>query len=187
MSENEKVLVGCVHGRFQPPHLDHLAYITEALSKVDHLIIGIAQPDVPHLDECAEDPHRALPADNPLTFVERRLAIDTMLLGIGVSRDKYSFAKFPIERPEELTKHVSTETVCYTTICNEWNLRKIQTLESLGYKVVVLWDKRNQKNISGSDIRKKMRASDTDWEESVHPAVSGYLNSAFLVDRIKRG
>lgn len=187
MNNEKKVARGSVHGRFQPPHLDHLAYIKAAADRTEHLIIGIAQPDAPFLDECIEDPHRAQPADNPLTFVERTLAIEKMLTAIGVARDRYSFAKFPIERPEELSQHVPIDTICFTTICNDWNLRKIDTLRGLGYKVEVLWDKRDQKNISGTDIRAKMRASDAQWEENVSPAVSEYLNAAFLVDRIKRG
>lgn len=187
VKEQKSLLQGCVHGRFQPPHLEHLEYIRAALEKVDHLFIGIAQPDAPHLDACADDPHRAFPKDNPLTYVERCDAIEKMLSSVGIHREKYSFTKFPIDRPEQLINFVPTSVVCYTTIRDEWNLRKIEKLREQGYDVQVLWDKSDVKGISGTEIRKLMRASDSAWENHVHPAVVGYLNSNYLVDRIRRG
>lgn len=188
MKNREDVVVqGCVHGRFQPPHLEHLQYIRAALEKVDHLFIGIAQPDAPHLDSCEDNPHRALQTDNPLTYVERCEAIEKMLSSVGVHREKYSFTKFPIDRPDELRQYVPLSVVCYTTIRDEWNLRKIEKLGEQGYTVEVLWDKRTEKGISGTEIRRLLRAFDSTWEDHVHPAVVGYLNSAYLADRIRRG
>ena len=181
------ILHGCVHGRFQPPHLEHLEYIQAALTQVDHLYIGIAQPDAPHLDECADDPHRSLAPDNPLTYVERCEAIEKMLTSVGVHREKYSFTKFPIDRPAELPNYVPTSVVCFTTIRDEWNHRKIEKLKAQGYTVQVLWDKSDEQGISGTEIRKQIRASDDSWQEKVHPAVVGYLNSAYLIDRINLG
>ncbi|MGF6966743.1 cytidyltransferase-like protein [Paraburkholderia sp. WC7.3g] len=177
---------GCVHGRFQPPHLDHLKYIRAALAKVEHLIIGIAQPDAPYLDDCEADPHRSQKADNPLTYVERCVAMERMLTGEGVSRDKFSFSRFPIDRPDELLDIIPCSVVCFTTIRDDWNRKKIEILRQHGYDVKVLWESAVQ-GISGTKIRQKMRSSDAAWEESVHPAVAGYLNSEHLVDRIKLG
>lgn len=176
---------GCVHGRFQPPHLDHMHYILAALEQVEHLIIGIAQPNAPFLDDCPADPHRALQADNPLTYVERCLAIEKMLTGVGVSRDRYSFSPFPIDHPEELPSHVPTTVPCFTTIVNEWSKKKIEVLRAMGYDVRVLWDKSYATGISGSDIRKRIRYSDAEWKNTVHPAVAGYLDSEHLLDKIK--
>lgn len=183
---NEKLLdKGCVHGRFQPPHLDHMEYILAAMERVEHLIIGIAQPNAPYLDDCVADPHRALPEDNPLTYVERCAAIEKMLTGVGVSRDRYSFSHFPIDRPSELPQHVPTSVVCFTTIRDDWNKKKIEILKENGYDVRVLWDKSNEVGISGTDIRRRIRSSDSVWKNSVHPAVAGYLDSEYLLDRMK--
>ncbi|MNL56303.1 hypothetical protein D3C87_1797880 [compost metagenome] len=110
-----------------------------------------------------------------------------MLSSVGVHREKYSFTQFPIDRPDELARFVPLSVVCYTTIRDEWNLRKIDKLRGQGYDVQVLWDKSDEVGISGTEIRKLMRASDVAWESHVHPAVVGYLNSAYLVDRIRRG
>jgi len=185
MSKESILDKGCVHGRFQPPHLDHMEYILAALERVEHLIIGIAQPNAPFLDDCAADPHRALPEDNPLTYVERCTAIEKMLSGVGTSRDRYSFSPFPIDRPDELPSHVPTTITCFTTIRDEWNKKKIQILRERGYEVHVLWDKSNENGISGTDIRRRIRSSDAIWKDSVHPAVAGYLDSEHLLDRIK--
>src|SRR5579871_3478100 len=116
---SSQISVGCVHGRFQPPHLDHLEYMLAALKQVKHLIIGIAQPDAPHLSECEADPHRAKLPDNPLTYVERTSAIERMLTSEGVASDRFSFAKFPIDRPSDLAANVPTSVVCFTTIRDE--------------------------------------------------------------------
>lgn len=187
-TRTDLILQGCVHGRFQPPHLEHLEYIQAALKKVEHLFIGIAQPDAPpHLDACMDDPHRGQAPDNPLTYVERCEAIEKMLTSVGIHREKYSFTKFPIDRPDELPHYIPTSVVCFTTIRDEWNLRKIEKLQAQGYSVHVLWDKRDEAGISGTEIRKLIRESNDAWEEKVHPSVVGYLNSAYLVDRIKRG
>ncbi len=177
---------GCVHGRFQPPHLDHLKYIQAALAEVEHLIIGIAQPDAPYLDECEDDPHRAQKADNPLTYVERYVALERMLTGVGISRDKFSFSRFPIDRPSELVNIIPLSVVCFTTIRDDWNRKKIEILKQHGYTVKILWESA-EPGISGTEIRQQIRSSDTKWEDNVHPAVVGYLNSEHLVDRIKLG
>lgn len=162
-----------------------MEYILAALEKAEHLIIGIAQPNAPFLDDCAADPHRALQADNPLTYVERCMAMEKMLTGVGVSRDRYSFSPFPIDRPDELPSHVPTSVLCFTTIRDEWNKKKIEILTAIGYKVHVLWDKSSESGISGTDIRQRIRSSDAQWKDRVHPAVAGYLDSEHLLDRIK--
>ena len=182
---SNKLSIACVHGRFQPPHLEHLEYMQAALSRVDHLLIGIAQPNAPHLDACDADPHRSQTDDNPLNFQQRREAITRMLSAVGVPFSSYEVIPFPIDRPEELPSIVPKTVRCFTTIMNEWNITKIQRLEELGYQVDVLWDRRGAKQISGSDIRHKIRTDDPTWRSLVHPSVSDYLDNNDLVNHIK--
>jgi cytidyltransferase-like protein len=64
-------VIGCVHGRFQPPHKGHLNYIKTAKARCEMLYIGITQPDIRNLSYCQEDDHRSDPGNNPLSFEER--------------------------------------------------------------------------------------------------------------------
>lgn len=183
----DEFTVACVHGRFQPPHLEHLEYMKAALSKVDLLLIGIAQPDAPKLDACDADPHRAQAEDNPFTFDQRREAIVRMLTAEGVDPTSYEVVPFPIDRPDELPTIVPTTVRCFTTIMSDWNLTKIHRLENLGYHVEILWDRRGAPQITGRDIRHKIRSGDATWRSLVHAAVSKYLEESGLIDRMRAG
>lgn len=169
--------VSCVNGRFQPPHLDHLEYMLGALQLSDHIIVGITQPNSIALDECSVDPHRALRSENPLTYQERCQCIELMLLEQGIEGARFSFTPFPIDRPNELPDKVSREVLIITTIRDKWNLEKILVLESLGYSVKVLWDKRENPGVSGTDIRRRIRAGNGTWRELVPFAVSKLMCS----------
>jgi nicotinamide mononucleotide adenylyltransferase len=174
-----------VHGRFQPPHLEHLEYILTGLDRADHLVIGITQPYTEDLADCPEDPHRAETRANPFTYAERVQLISKMLLANGIDSDRFSFSPFPIEKPELLLKTVSCALPCLTTIRDSWNQVKIDRLRQLGYVVDVLWDRSNVSGIQGTDIRDRIRANDPSWRERVHPAVSVYLEESGLLERVR--
>lgn len=176
--------IATVHGRFQPPHLEHLEYMLAALSLTEHLMIGITQPDSDKLLDCPEDPHRAEVRSNPLSFEERCGAIQAMLSGIGIDGTRFSFVRFPIEAPEKLSEIVPLGTVCFTTIRDEWNVVKIRRLEDLGYDVKVLWDRSEKAGIQGTEIRRKIQKHDPTWIKNVHPAVVDFLNTEGIIDRM---
>lgn len=177
--------VGCVHGRFQPPHLDHLEYIIEAKKRVRKLLIGVTQPDTDALERCDVSPHRQSRSSNPLTYIERCLAIELMLEAEGFKRSEYDFEKFPIDKPEELVKVLPRSVLCLTTIRDNWNLHKLSVLEDLGYKVHVLWDRRDKPGIAGTIIRRKIHEGMDDWQQFVHPAVANYLLASGILARIR--
>jgi nicotinamide mononucleotide adenylyltransferase len=177
--------IASVHGRFQPPHLDHLEYMLAALQQAEHLVIGITQPDSSHLAACPEDPHRSETSSNPLSFDERVLAISAMLLAEGVAASRFSFKRFPIEMPELLLECLSTDVTCLTTIRDQWNVVKISRLRSLGYHVRVLWDRSDQKGRSGTEIRKRIEKFDEGWKSELHPAVVSYLIDSGILKRMQ--
>jgi nicotinamide mononucleotide adenylyltransferase len=153
----------------------------------DHLIIGITQPDSDDLTACPEDPHRAEPAANPLSYEERCEAITRMLLAAGLLRAKFSFVRFPIEVPEDLREAVQTSVVCFTTIRDEWNLVKVDRLRSLGYEVRILWDRRGESGIRGTEIRRKMKNGDISWTQDVPTSVANYLRESAIPERMRFG
>lgn len=176
-----------VHGRFQPPHLDHLEYIEAGLNLSDHLIIGITQPTIDLLNKCPEDPHRAEAPANPFSYVERCELITAMLVAQGFSETQFSFIQFPIELPNELEKYVSISTPCLTTIRDQWNLVKIDRLRTLGFQVDVLWDRQGQAGIQGTNIRSKAQHGDETWKNYLHPAVVDKLLETGLVEKMTLG
>ena len=63
--------LGCIHGRFQPFHNEHLDYALAALKEVDFLWIGITQFDVIEFKTGNSSPSRTEKIANPLTYIER--------------------------------------------------------------------------------------------------------------------
>jgi nicotinamide mononucleotide adenylyltransferase len=181
----KKYQTATVHGRFQPPHLDHFEYIEAGLKFSNHLIIGITQATIDLLNECPEDPHRSEAPANPFTFNERCELITAMLLAEGYLKEQFSFIPFPIELPEILERSISKDIPCLTTIRDQWNIVKIERLRSLGYVVEVLWDRQGQTGIQGTIIREKVQNEDESWKNQLHPAVVEILLRTNLISKMK--
>jgi nicotinamide mononucleotide adenylyltransferase len=176
--------LGCVHGRFQPPHLEHQEYILEAARRCDHLIVGITQPNIADLSACPEDPHRSDAKNNPLTFDERCIAIRLMLMANAISQDRFSFVQFPIENPTYLANVLPKNAICYTTIRDDWNLNKVSRLEQQGYTVEILWDKRSEKGITGTQIRELAANGNASWKKYLQVDVANYLDQIKFSERL---
>lgn len=100
---NKTSQIGCVHGRFQPPHKGHLNYIRDAKARCEVLYIGITQPDIESLAFCAADEHRSARGSNPLTFAERAECLRRMLSEHGYyERRHYIIIPFDIDVPDML-------------------------------------------------------------------------------------
>jgi cytidyltransferase-like protein len=180
-------LVGCVHGRFQPPHKGHRNYILMAKEKCDVLFIGVTQPNIEHLSACSFDPHRAEAANNPLTFDERAEAIRCMLSADKLVEGKdYVIIPFDIDRPEMFLKYVPNAWIQYTTLIDNWNAVKKARLEELGYDVQVLTDRREDERISGTTIRRLAKSGDDlSYQFMVTPEVFTYLQTICFGERLR--
>lgn len=179
--------VASVHGRFQPPHLEHLEYILAALDKAQYLYIGVTQFERAHLaDIPGGGGHRGDISGNPLTYFERTELLTRALHGEGISPGRYRIVPFPIERPTELGDFLPRDIPVLTTRVDEWNDRKIDLLQGLGYRVEVLYE-RDPKGVAGSEIRKLISQSDDRWTSMVPPATVDYLKSLDLPARLGGG
>ncbi|MDH3462101.1 MAG: hypothetical protein OEM32_00555, partial [Acidimicrobiia bacterium] len=56
---------GCVSGRFQPLHNDHLELIIKVLDRHDLLMVAITNPDADTREEHSSNPVRHRPQSNP--------------------------------------------------------------------------------------------------------------------------
>lgn len=176
--------LGSIHGRFQPFHNGHLAYALEALERCDRLYVGLTKVLTEQGIGGEVSAHRLEEKSNPLNYFQRSEVIMAALEGAGVARARIIVGPFPIEVPERLEEFWPACLPCFTTIKDEWNVRKIQELKGLGYAVEVLTLPRGISYESGSAIREKMRIGDTSWKNSVPEAawalLDGYIGQGII-------
>lgn len=176
---------GSVHGRFQPFHNEHLAYVRAAQELCDYLWIGITKYEITRTDSNPLGRPRERPESNPLTFFERISIISEALGDIGIDRNKFGFVPFPIETPLRLPDFMPTSVPCYTTICEQWNQEKIEVLKGHGYDVRVLYENAS-KSISGSEIRRDIIAGGDAWKTVVPQATVRAVDRLGLRSRLLR-
>lgn len=174
---------GSIHGRFQPFHKGHLEYAMAAAQKVSHLFVGLTQPDLEELRWTPSAEHRVNPVDNPLTYYERLRLITASLMDEGLSGDFFTMVPFPIETPTKLGSYLPNDVTCYTTVYEEWNLRKIALLEEYGYPVEVLWT-REEKAVNGSVVRQQILEGSSTWMDLVPNAAIPLIQEFGLRERL---
>lgn len=157
-----------VHGRFQPFHNGHLAYVRAAAARAGRLLVGITSPDRARTRVEAEDPVRHLPEANPFTYTERLLMVGAALRGDGLGA--VPIVPFPISDPELWPDYVPPGTVHFLRVRSPWGEAKVARLRTHGHAVVVLEDE-TASEVSGAHVRAAMRAGG-DWEALVPPGVA---------------
>lgn len=177
--------VASAHGRFQPLHNEHLEYLLEAKRRCDFLWVGITQINIENLSKSPANPHRAEPANNPLSYFERVEMISNALTDHGLVKDEFGIIPFPIEDNNCLSNFLPTNIPIFTTICDEWNLFKKQLLESKGYKVIILKE-RHGKILRGVQIRKEIRQEKDIWMHKVPQATIEAVNRNNIKYRLQK-
>ena len=162
-----------IHGRFQPFHLGHLEYLRGAAERSDEVWVGITNPDPARVKEEPSDPLRHLPESNPYTYAERLLMVKEAAADEGVA---VHVIPFPVNEPELWSAYVPDGVTQYIRHFSEWGGTKIERLRAAGYEVVVL-DEGAAKEISGADVRARLR-SGGDWRALVPPGVARVLDGS---------
>ena len=176
---------GVIHGRFQVLHNDHLKYLLAGKKMCRHLVIGITNPDPTLTEEEASDANRSTPFANPLTYYERYQLVREALLESTVALEEFTIVPLPISMPDRYRYYVPLDAVYFLTIYDDWGRRKMRYFESLGLKVHVLWEVKNEdKGLSAGDIRLKMSRGQ-DWADAVPHGVAALLNSWGIPERLK--
>ncbi len=162
--------LGIIHGRFQPFHNEHLAYLRLAAARSDELIVGITNPehDVTPVEPTAATRHR--PEDNPYTYWERLAMIEAVLAAEGLDG---RVVPFPISQPERLRHYLPDSGTHYLRVFDEWGEEKVRRLQQAGYDVVVL-DPGAEKILAANDVRVAMRDGGA-WTELVPAVVAQML------------
>lgn len=167
--------VGHVHGRFQPFHNEHAAYVEWANRQCNKLVIGITNADPLHTVEEDVDPDRHRPENNPYTYFERLLFIDAYVKSKGWNNVLIS--PFPINKPDLWEEYASPSVTHYVNLVEEWDEKKAERIRAQGRQVVT---KQGTRSISGTSIREKMRTG-RDWETGVPEAVANIIKSHDIV------
>lgn len=163
--------LGIIHGRFQPFHNEHLAYLRLAAARSDQIVVGITNPehDVSPREPTAARRHQ--PEDNPYSYWERLLMIEAVLAAEGLDGH---VVPFPISQPRRLRHYLPAGGTHYLRVFDEWGEEKVRRLRGAGYDVVVL-DAGAEKLLSASEVRAAMAAGGA-WQELVPGAVAGVLD-----------
>ena len=165
--------LGMVHGRFQPFHNGHLAYLIAASARCRTLFVGITNPDRTHLRPEPEDPARHLPESNPFSYTERLLMVSAAAAEAVVG--PVHVIPFPVTEPALWADYVPAGAVHYLRLFSPWGSAKLDRLRAAGHAVEVL-EAPEGKAVSGEQVRAAMRAGG-DWRALVPPAVARLIEA----------
>jgi nicotinamide-nucleotide adenylyltransferase len=132
------------------------------------------------------DPSRSDPLANPLTYYERAIMLEAVLLASDLNRQEFTIVPLPINLPERYRFYVPMEAVFFLSIYDDWGRRKLQYFESLGLSTHVLWEvPPEKKGISASDVRQRMLAGQP-WEHLVPASVPAMIDQWGIPDRLRQ-
>jgi nicotinamide-nucleotide adenylyltransferase len=173
-----------VHGRFQPFHDEHLAYINWARTWGDHLFIGITNFDRYSIKEESASQHRHTALANPFSYWERSLMVKDSLLEAGVAPKEFTIVSLPIEAPEKWPEFVPTdpsEAVHLLRIFSAWEQEKANRLRHANYRVIS--ENCDEKLLSASDVRIQIAKNEYKTLR-VPPSVKYWLRNFNAANRI---
>lgn len=168
--------IGCVTGRLQPMHLDHLDLFRIVLADHDRVVVAITNPDPGARQEHAEHAFRHLPEDNPFTFYERQAFVRAALIADGVPPARFEIVPFPLHSPDLVGHYVPFGATQYVRTYGSWEDGKAEMLRAYGYPVTVLQGNGSARR-SGRDVRAALR-SGGEWRHLVPKAVAAAVSQA---------
>lgn len=177
--------MGVIHGRFQPPHLDHLRYLLAGKARCRHLVVGVTNPDPSLTRSESADANRDAAQANPLTYFERLTLLRAALPEAGVPESDFTIVPLPINIPELYRYYAPLDAVFYLSIYDDWGRRKRSYFQELGLRVEVLREVAPEdKGLSACTIRQAMLDGEP-WEHLVSPAVARLLKDWDLPGRLR--
>tara|TARA_Y100000590_G_scaffold55282_1_gene57865 strand:- start:2991 stop:3485 length:495 start_codon:yes stop_codon:yes gene_type:complete len=142
---------GFLIGRFQPFHLGHLEAVKFALSKVDHLHIGIGSSN------------KSNEKRNPFTADERKTMIESSLDGDLVNRITIHFIP-DVDDHSKWTHLVDEIVPNYDAVFSNDDFTH-ELYQNRG-KSIISVELKSRENLSGTNIR-NLISTDQDWENFV--------------------
>jgi nicotinamide mononucleotide adenylyltransferase len=146
--------LGCVTGRFQPVHGQHLALFESALADCAHVVVAVTNPDSSARRQEKTSAHRHTPGANPFTYFERVLLLQAALDDWGHA-GQTTVVPFDLTRPELWPEYVPVTARQFVRAYSDWEREKARRLAQGGYAVTLL-DGDPTSRLSSSDIRAHM-------------------------------
>lgn len=171
--------LGCVTGRFQPVHEQHLELVGLALRRCVHVIVAVTNPDTGARHAEPTSPHRHTAAANPFGYLERVWLLEAALRGAGMA-EATTVVPFDLTRPAVWAQYVPLRARQFVRVYSDWEREKADRLAVAGYPLTVL-DGDPATKVDATDIRGAL-ASGTGWEASVPPATVPVLRE--LLDAV---
>lgn len=163
-----------VHGRFQPFHNGHLAYVRAAARRCERLLVGITNPDRGHWRAEPADASRHLPESNPYGYTDRLLMVGAALDEAGLELPVHVIP-FPVGVPELWPDYVPPATEHFLRVRSGWSEQKVARLRAHGQRVTVLREG-GDREVSGTEVRAALRSGGP-WETMVPPAVAAIVRA----------
>ncbi len=164
--------LGFIHGRFQPLHLDHEAYLLEGFRRARSLVIGITNPDPGRSPASVADPLRSRPEANPFSYYQRLLMLEAALDARRIERGRWRTVPFPVLEPELWPHYVPNEAVFFLSIYDARGEEKQKMFESCGRNPeVIRRASPDEKGLSATEVRRRMRTGGN-WAELLSPQVA---------------
>jgi nicotinamide-nucleotide adenylyltransferase len=141
-----------VHGRFQPFHNEHLAYVREGLDRASgYLVVGITNPFPASHPEggFSGDDHRHDPDANPYTFLQRARMVQLSLAAEGVDLSTVLVIPLDLDRLDRCSAFAA-EVEQLVNVQEEWDEEKCVRFADAGFSVIRFHRRRT---MSGSQVR----------------------------------
>ena len=172
------IALGCVTGRFQPLHAQHLELFGIALAQCEHVVVAITNPDLGARHHETTSAHRHTASANPFTYFERARLVDAAVRAHGWS-ERVTIVPFDLTRRETWAQYVPPDARQFVRAFSDWERQKAHWFEQAGYAVTLI-DGDPSTRLSASDIRGAMRSGD--WRALVPEATQSLLET-FLLER----
>lgn len=165
--------LGCVTGRFQPVHGQHLSLFGIALQDCRHLVVAVTNPDSAARRLEPTSAHRHTAVANPFSYFERCCLIEAALHERGW-RERCTLVPFDLGQPALWPQYVPLHARQYVRAYSDWEREKAQRLQGAGYAVVLIDGDPHTKQ-SASGIRDSLARGDSLWRTMVPPATLALL------------
>jgi cytidyltransferase-like protein len=180
--------LAAIHGRFQPFHLGHWAYLQEALEVADQVIVGITSPlllETPAVE--APDDQRHLRSNNPFTYFERAEFILSTLSGAGMQyANRVVIVPFDVSGPADLWPQViPLDALMLVTPHEPWDEEKGRRFKEAGYRVEFLPTR--QGRITATYVRSLILRDLDDWRSLVPNGTTQAIERLALDKRLRNG
>lgn len=175
--------LGCVTGRFQPVHAQHLELFEIALAQCRRLAVAVTNPDPGARHSEPTSAHRHTAAANPFTYFERASLLEAAVRDRGWAA-RVTIVPFDLTRPAVWCQYVPLAAHQFVRSFSDWEREKARRLRAAGYVVTVLAGDPSDR-LSARDIRAEMAAGDGRWQALVPAATVDVLSE--LLARVPIG